>query len=526
MNFFKKNVFFLSVILFVIFYIMVLQIGFHTPMHSDDFPTSVGGLPSFESLSRRYFGWSGRLVADIIAPLLLISKSHFLVAAINSLGIPILVGLCSYLALELSEIGKKNFPQVFFLGFLLYWFCCPSLGEGAFWVVGAANYTWTTIINIFFLLSVVLIINNKVNKWYGFVFLVLLGLVAGCTNENMGGATISFLIVFYIKEGFRERRINTTILVSLLGVFIGFLTLVLAPGNVVRIHTDTPWWVHTSLIDKLINGVKLNVNAYRKDLPILLGTAFFAVISFSKIKGKDYIIPFSFIIGAIVSNASMIASPIYPYRAMSGQFSYLLCSCLVFVCWSIEKKRVFLLKLFSIFLIVLFAVDYYFMNSSYTSAYRQSFIRERIIKENVLHGEKNITIPDYFFKPLVKNTEKFDLYRSSFMKNYYSIDSISYIEPKFDYSIIDNDGWLNMEGAQSNNIKFFLYTNVPFYSKMLIIQAEDVTSIPNKVAVLMNNGDEKVISLEGPAYEIEGKFYKNVILKNMSFSNIKTVKCL
>ena len=71
-------------------------------------------------------------------------------------------------------------------------------------------------------------------KKHNIVLLFLAGIVAGWTNENTGGALILMLLLILGKHLFEKKKLQSCEISGLLGSMIGFLLLVLAPGNKVR----------------------------------------------------------------------------------------------------------------------------------------------------------------------------------------------------------------------------------------------------------------------------------------------------
>lgn len=70
------------------------------------------------------------------------------------------------------------------------------------------------------------------------VLMLLAGILAGWTNENMGGAAIGAVILFLIYFKIKKMPVRAHHITGFIGTVIGFGILILAPGNRVRFdHT-------------------------------------------------------------------------------------------------------------------------------------------------------------------------------------------------------------------------------------------------------------------------------------------------
>ena len=179
----------------------------------------------FVSQYRHYFEWGGRTVAHVIAQFLL------------WWGKPlsgIVQGLC-YVLLILF-ILRVRFVPIFIISLLLL-LQLRRYGEVVFNIVSSANYLYTTTLVLIFLLPYRISMEREVNgSWYLAPLMLLLGVLAGWTNENTAAAVATGLGL-YLIYCLKERKLTLWQVVGYAGFLIGFALLVLAPGNRARLDS-------------------------------------------------------------------------------------------------------------------------------------------------------------------------------------------------------------------------------------------------------------------------------------------------
>ncbi|MFC3191283.1 DUF6056 family protein [Pseudocitrobacter faecalis] len=419
-------------------YLLVLYVAMYTPMQSDDFPYSQIGL-SFSKHYAHYLNWSGRVVADYISTLLLSTGSHTATAIINSAGSIALIYLISSLPFSLGgEYSAYKKSALYIFIFTLYIIANPNLGQVMFWVVGAANYTWTT---MFILLSINLMLIFKRNNTTNMIFLSLLffiSILGGASNEN---TCITFVIInlcalIYFKLNSGKFYISPV--VSTLGSIIGACIMLLAPGNYVRASDpNLDAWRNSHIFRKwmrLIYDTIPDVMAHNWVALVVLSVISIGLIYSTNSNKKSIHFAFIFIVAFIISNAVMIASPGYAERTMNGQFIFLLCS--VSLIASNISKNAGIIPASAAFasMVVYFIPQYYSIITTYKTAYRQHEVRESLIHEAHDNGLKELSIPAFFPIGLLKKSDMFDDYTSRHMAGYYDMHKITSYPVGFDYS--------------------------------------------------------------------------------------------
>lgn len=206
----------------------------------------------FISQWSHYLTGNGRAVSHTIAQFFLwMGKDIFNV--FNAL-------ISVLLIMEIYWISHKgritfsfNLSTLCFIAFVL-WAFTPGFSPVFFWLCGACNYLWTTVFLLGFLLPYIrkyYFFETKLaeSKWFSFLMLFF-GIVAGWSNENSICWIILVLSVFiFYNKGRRE--LESWMFAGLFGLIIGYALLMLAPGNVVRLHAEintAKGWINAELI--------------------------------------------------------------------------------------------------------------------------------------------------------------------------------------------------------------------------------------------------------------------------------------
>lgn len=331
------------------FFLLILVLNVLTIPYADDFPYSIsnGIFDIFRLEYIQYMTWGGRSVAHILARIFLaLPKIVFNVT--NSL---MFVFLIILIYLHSKGKNSKDSPLTFaFIAILIFVFS-PMFGQTVLWETGACNYLWTTCIILTFLY----IYRMNGMNWNNRLLVLpifILGILAGWSNENMGGACILFTLIFLAFKHFEDKRITIWMIAGFIGACLGFIIMILAPGNVIR-ALDFPQT--GSLIYTLTHDLTNTIDVLREGfyLPTIL-LIIFATINWS-MNRKFKCISFSLIyyfcglaaVGAIILSPvpvlwdrSMFGALIFVVIALTIQFYEviifqdkfkILCNILVFI---------------------------------------------------------------------------------------------------------------------------------------------------------------------------------------------------
>ncbi len=258
--------------LLLTFFLFFYVFNYFTPMaFGDDYVYSFvwEGHPMYEPLSEQvrrlssfndlfasqwshYFTGNGRTVSHIIAQFFLwTSKDVFNVFnALISVLLIIEIYWCANKGIVSFDFRVGRLSWIFFA----LWAFTPGFSPVFFWLSGACNYLWSAVLLLGFLLPFVrkyYFFKEKVanNRWFHFAMTVF-GIVAGWTNENSICWVILFLLLFiYVNRKSGETEV--WMITGLAGLLVGYSLLILAPGNVSRLHAETgasSVWVTGGLI--------------------------------------------------------------------------------------------------------------------------------------------------------------------------------------------------------------------------------------------------------------------------------------
>lgn len=466
---------------------LIIQIN--VPMHSDDFSYALMN-GEFAKLYNHYMWWSGRVVADFLSSTLLSKTNTLILSVLNSIVYFLMV---FFISITPYNVFKKNidngFPILLIITSLLFWVANQSLGETTFWLVGSFNYMWTGVLILVYMNSVIWSSNNNISNKVIHLSVVFLGLLAGWTNENTG--IIASIFTFYIL--FLKPKNKTTICLSGLASFIGWLGLILSPGNYIRAQVPLfkDWYSHSFLwrIDEhIFDRMPIAMSGFW-----LLYLAMIMLFCFHDKKSTDeksikYCIYFFF--SSLLSMLILVGAPVISPRSTSGSLMFLLLT-YSFVFYDFYKNEKSKAKIFSVstltisFLLIYFIPSYYLMSSAMFSIKNQTELRYNIISKRKAIEEKIIGVPDYFFGRLLKNTDKLSTYNNSdAFGKYLGVEKVFTYPVGFDSGqIIKKNNYLKIEGKLNDNIKIcgiYIYDSLgkPFFSKSNHVLFE-MTSSPD-----------------------------------------------
>jgi len=317
----------LEYIILSLIFIGALAVNFLTPLITDDFSYAYHSNSLNEIFNYQiwhYLNWGGRSVAHTIAQIfLLMPKAIFNV--FNS----IMQVLEVYLIYKIA--GKKESkPLMLVVIFFLLWFFLPVFGVSNIWLIGSCNYLWTTVIILFFIYQFT---KEKEDKLLTIVLMFLLGIIAGWTNENTSfGCLVTVCSILALKK-IDKKQITKWNVFGAIGNGLGFVIMILAPGNFARSETLVE---EKSFIMRIISRFMQyteNITTYLLPLIIIL-TIVISIYIYKKQKIDKMIYPF--ILGSFFTIYSMLLSPQFPDRAWTGVVVLLIVP-IVILLFNIEK---------------------------------------------------------------------------------------------------------------------------------------------------------------------------------------------
>lgn len=212
----------------------------------------------FDSVQSYYLTWSGRIFAcGLVQFFVWLGKPAFDIA--NTIIFVFLILAIINLANTWLKISRAALMWIFFTIFILM----PSSVLSMFWLTGSCNYLWMAFFQLFFLTPYVKALRSHeaATSTLNTVLMILLGLLAGCSNEAGAFATVCltlFLVVMCkVNDLFRPWMIA-----GLAALIAGYAIMTFAPGNFLRLELFYPNLTYTKeLFFKHLTGGFLRVVA-------------------------------------------------------------------------------------------------------------------------------------------------------------------------------------------------------------------------------------------------------------------------
>lgn len=226
LNAYRVSIIFLSIIIFGYF----LKLNGFTPYWNDEFAYSfiIGSdtrvnsmIDIISSQHYLYFNWTGRvIIQSLVQFFLLIGKDYFNI--INSILVVFLIYLvCSFV--RIRKFNTKDDLRDFIIATLLLWSLIPVMGQTIFWLAGAVNYLWATVIVLTFLLPYRYLIEGKYiikNNITSVTVMFFLGLLAGCSHENTVVTALAFVGITFVFVMYKYKRIPYWFVSGTIGLVI------------------------------------------------------------------------------------------------------------------------------------------------------------------------------------------------------------------------------------------------------------------------------------------------------------------
>ena len=346
LNNFFKNKRYTTALVSAAFGCAILIFNFLTPMLADDYSYTFSWYDHNSILTLKdaclsmyahYLSWGGRIITHFIATVfLMIGKPVF-----NIFNAALYCWLAYLLYRYAAVHAEKGHSLIYLAVHLCIWFAVPAFGQDFLWLIGACNYLWPAAFIFTFLwpyyqyvMSGRLLTNKIIIG-----FMPLLGLLAGWGNENTSGAGILFIAVLLLIARKLGRKIPLWMLISFGTQILGFIFMIAAPGNYLRLESSSE---NTGLL--LTYGGRLavcNSMLYEYMLPFLLVYLFlFVLVCYQDIEFYKKWIAALFGITALANNYVMLVVTEYPERAALGTALFLVTGLLYCLSLQLDENHV------------------------------------------------------------------------------------------------------------------------------------------------------------------------------------------
>ena len=510
-------------------FLLIYFIGYHVPVHSDDYSYLMRGF-SFKSQIDQYLNWNGRFLVNYTASIVLNLFKRWVYMAINALFFVALISLITILPniiLQKKLINKRSFV-IQWLVFTLYWMSNPNLGQTSFWFVGSVNYLWTLVwASVFFCFFLYLLVNHRQLSAGRAVILFILGFFAGLSTESLGVTVVLFVMCMFPLFWKENKPVLFT---GLLSTGIGYAILFFAPGLGVRSESDAfEEWRNLPAYGKLLEHVYNRMpTAFARFYLLYIVTIALLIVVLWIRSGKEtdsrvFAFPLIFAVLSFLSILAYIAAPFMPPRSENVCVFFGLLALSFTAAFLVEpeiRKGGFALYALTLFCILYFIPSFIFISHAYKQTKIQAEIRKDLIKNAKKAGESEVTVPDWYFTRLLKSSDKFDTFRPDSMVKYYGMKSFNWRNVGYNYASIRTLSPIKVnkeirKGLILKNI--YVNFDLPFEQTLVFEFNKDLMKYCKK--------DEKILYLhlflEGSDQSEESEDYTGVSIGLKNFIHTK-----
>ena len=208
-----------------------------------------------------YFHWNGRFFGQSFSRLI---TAHGVL--VSSIWTSFFFTCMVCLLLKLTRTYNKDriywYRTLVIIGAIVMF--TPGFAEVFLWRAGVGNYLMPMVFQLMFLY---LFTNGEGIR--SCFLTCILGFIAGWGNENTSGAIILFALLFMGLNFYRHGRLSKTRIVELLAVVIGYLFLILSPGDHKRMMSSDSAWLKENFIKRTVKSF-LDINSFIYDHQFML----------------------------------------------------------------------------------------------------------------------------------------------------------------------------------------------------------------------------------------------------------------
>lgn len=378
---------------FITFYIYNIL----TPLMSDDLLFDKSLYHSVADIFRQeylqYMTWNGRSVLQVILKIFsILPKSVFNV--FNS--------ICYVLTMLLiywNIRGRKVYDSfLYVLINILVWFFAVDFAQTMLWLGGACNYLWGIMIILIFITAYRNLMEKSEvkNQIFISVMMFFLGILAGWGNENTSGGAILIVLLFTAFYYYDKRKVEKWMFSGISGMFIGFLFLLLAPGNKMRGDIMKAQETFSGISALISRGLKV-LKAIDKYLLvyiaviILLGTYFY----YKKYRLEEFKEMAIFAFASLATAGVLIFTPEPMPRAYFGANIYMMIAMIQMVQLIREDDTILISLKTGGIIVATVALMFTYVEEGANLAriLREVNEREEYITEQVNQGNFDLTLP-------------------------------------------------------------------------------------------------------------------------------------
>ena len=263
-----------------------------------------------ESQIWHFFNWGGRVITHGILQLTLMGGELFC-DILNILMTLLLTWMICVLA-------KQKHPFWFLTAFTMLTALNANIKMSMYWQSGTANYVYATTWILVFLWVYFRQVQDPEAKELPLVslWLPILGLMTGWSNENMGPASfvIAVAVLIYRKKALQQ-PLPLWSITGTLSCLLGSFLVILAPGNFVRVSNMDKIGLGETLYARLLSMLCAGTDfLFASVLLLVIIILIYTLICGERLKPIHWFL----LAHAILSYGAMVLSPHYPDRATFG----------------------------------------------------------------------------------------------------------------------------------------------------------------------------------------------------------------
>ena len=390
-----------------------------TPYVADDYDFASSSLNLID-LFHRVYSFSltqcGRLVGHFLA-MFFLSFDKLIFNICNTIVFVVFIRTAFFHATygHTMERRKKSILYVLLhISILLF---VVNWGQVFLWISGSCNYLWTATFMLLFLKpyhKMASDLSYKSSKLKA-VLMFFGGVIAGCGNENTSGGTLFLAGMFILYFVFHTKKIPFSMISGVIGGIIGFLIMILSPGNAIRADSyyergdvTTLGSVLNQFVTRFQSITKLVWSNYKL---LLLTLAFLGIFLILIKNRKEYFPMICFTIAAALTCYALLLTPSAAGRAYFGCSVFMTIALVSAASWfmEVDHKAVGILGGYTAILVLLFLYDFSFGAVDIVEYWKNAMERQQFIENRVKSGDENLVINFITPSPSSKYVAAYDL---------------------------------------------------------------------------------------------------------------------
>ena len=380
----KPTIFFIFIA--ICFCIFILFCSILYPFTSDEVRFMVMGRENLlQTLKLMFFGEAPRFFNFVVITGLYFGVKYKVFFCLINPIIQISIVYCLFYFIKGRKLNLKDRADL--LPFMLISLACLFMVSGPsmamFDVNGAALYSWV------FLFCLALLCLYRFtykgcklkNTWYINLFWLVVGFVAGMSNENTSPMMIGISLSFILLCKYKKIKVPSYIYCSFLGIIFGVSAMFGFGGSAQRLKGYVyTFFVNAGIGEKLFYSLP-RFNAFLKALyfiPIIVLIGL--ILIFYDIKKKafreKFILSAFFLFCGFLTAFVLFAAPLVPARAYYSASMFCIISFCFFLDFFYDVYKIYILKYFTLLFLIYCLIISPFVLLSYFSLYKNFKARD------------------------------------------------------------------------------------------------------------------------------------------------------